>query len=114
LTSFFETQVKLTNHKVTTRASIYFNQYQHNQRDYVIAADENGRTFAFGYENREQLERMTTPAGISVCTPMKEQENPRVRKKTTKVTGRAKTRVRVRTKTRATAKEMFPLWAVSP
>jgi hypothetical protein len=58
--------VKLINHKVTAGSAgaiIYFNQYQHNPKDYVTAADENGHTFAYGYESREHLTRVSLLAG---------------------------------------------------
>ncbi len=42
---------------------IYFNEYEHNKRDFVTAVNENGRHFEYGYDSREQLVRVTLPEG---------------------------------------------------
>ncbi|MBO8171734.1 MAG: hypothetical protein H0Z33_07585, partial [Bacillaceae bacterium] len=43
--------------------SLYFNEYEHNKRDFVTAVNENGRHFAYEYDSREQLVRVTLPEG---------------------------------------------------
>ncbi|MEB3104109.1 RHS repeat domain-containing protein, partial [Paenibacillaceae bacterium T2] len=55
-------------------------EYEHNARDFVTKADENGRASEFGYDAREQLNRVTTPEGDVILYEYDASGNRTVRK----------------------------------
>lgn len=54
--------------------------YEHNARDFVTKADENGRVSEFGFDAREQLNRVTTPEGDVILYEYDASGNRTVRK----------------------------------
>lgn len=50
----------------TSGDALYGSHYDHNSRDFVVQADENGRSFDYEYDGREQLDEVTTPEGEAV------------------------------------------------